>query len=148
MPRRIGSLATYHRNWRKCNGVSSAGFVGELFNRQYQGKRVRLPWQKLTVFGDLPSQRQLRMYPWSWCSKIPMFLFRWSGDEFSASEISPFRWSRHQTLKLWSGRPDLNRGPSEPHVAREKGGGRLPPFLNDIVMPPSVNVNLSILDPC
>ena len=28
----------------------------------------------------------------------------------------------------WSGRQDLNRGASEPHVSREKGGGRLPPF--------------------
>ncbi len=32
-------------------------------------------------------------------------------------------------LKLWSGRADLNCRPSEPHVAFEKGGGRLPPFL-------------------
>ena len=30
---------------------------------------------------------------------------------------------------LWSGRPDLNRRPPEPHVARVKGGGRLPPFF-------------------
>ncbi len=29
----------------------------------------------------------------------------------------------------WSGRPDLNRRPPEPHIARRKGGDRLPPFL-------------------
>ena len=29
---------------------------------------------------------------------------------------------------FWSGWPDLNRRPPEPHIASIKGGGRLPPF--------------------